>query len=185
MGLTIKSTIETNIGDVNSPYVVISNYSVSKTSAEISYRVNYFTNKEYWKQSLPTKISELSIPKNLPPNVIFSPGTILYEYKKEWVEVSLPQFFRVKLSEKKSIEIPITEKQEIVKKVPYISFDENGDEITKHREIKVIEEVEIGKEKIEEEIINYDLFDNPIAFAYTHLKKELETLLVGVKIENN
>lgn len=185
MGLTIKSELETNMGNTYSPYVVISSYSVSKTSAEISYRINYFSNKEYWKQSLPTKISELALPKNLPINATFSPGIILYKCKKEWVEATLPQFFRVKLAEKKVIEIPITKKQEVVKEVPYISFDENGDEITKYREKKVIEEVEIGKEKVEEEIINYDLFDNPIAFAYTHLKKELEKLLVGVKIEDN
>lgn len=185
MGLTIKTDIETNIGDVNFPYVVISDYKVSKTSAEIFYNINYFTSQDYWKMTLSSKVSELSIPKNLPIEARFSPGNILYEYDSEWIEVSLPQFFRVKLSETKIIETPITEKQEVIKKVKYISFDKNGDEITKYREEKVIEEVEIGKEKSEEEIINYDLFDNPINFAYSHLKKQLEELLVGIEIENN
>lgn len=184
MGLTIKSEIETNIGNIKSPYIVISDYSVSKTSAEISYRINYFASKEYWKKTLSTKVSELSIPKNLPSNAIFSPN-VLYEYKGELTEVILPQFFRINLAEKKVIETPITERKEIIKEVPYISFDENGDEITRYREKTVVEEVEVGKEKIEEEIINYDLFDNPIVFAYSHLKKELESLLIGVTIENN
>lgn len=185
MGLTIKGIIETDIGDVKDPYVVISNYNVSKLSAEMSYRITYFSNKEHWESFLPSKISELSIPKELPSDARFSPGSILYECKEELVEVSLPEFFRIKFAEKKVIEVPIIEEQEVIKKIPYVSFNKKGEEITKYREEVVIEEVEVGKEKIEEEIIDYDLFNNPLSFAYSHLKKELETLLVGVKIKNN
>lgn len=185
MGLIIRSSLETDIGNVDSPYVVITSYKVLKTQAEIGYSVGYFSNKKYWEDSLPYSIEDIGNPKELPFESRFSPGGVIYPKDKEWVEVNLPTHFNVKLSKIKNVEVPILEDKEIIKKTPYVTFDKEGNEITAYEEEKIIDQVEVGKETVEKELIDYKSFDNPINFAYKHLKSELEKLLINIKIEDN
>lgn len=189
MGLIIRSQLETDIGHIDSPYVVISDYKISKTSAEIGYRISYFTSKEYWKQSLPYEVSDLEIHRSLPLEARFSPSNVLYPHNDDgalrWVEVNFPQYFNIKLSEVTEVEVPIIEEKEVKKQIPYVTFDSEGNELIKYDEEIIIEKVEVGKEKVKKELIMHKYFDNPMEFAYNHLKQELSSLLPEIIIEDN
>lgn len=185
MGIIIQNNIETNVGEIENAYVVVSSYKVLKTSQEIQYSIRYFSSKEYWEQSLPKTIEEASTQPDIPSNAIFSPNSILFENNEEFLDISLPSHFRLKPTKIKTISTPIFETQEQETIVPYVSFNREGKEITLERKVIKPVEVKIGENKTEQKVINYDAFKEPTKFIYNHLKTELKSLLPGVRLKDN
>ena len=67
--------------------------------------------------------------------------------------------------------------------MPYVSFDKDGNEITKYRVINKVEKVEVGEE---EKIVNkfdYSVFNDPTSFIYDTLIEEYSKFLPKDKIE--
>ena len=62
-------------------------------------------------------------------------------------ELELEQFYKTSVASEQIIDVPIFEEQDVKINVPFISFDENGDEVTKHREVVKRQKVQIGHKK--------------------------------------
>ena len=95
----------------------------------------------------------------------------------------LPNFLTTPLVSIKEVEKPIYEVQELEKEAPYVSFDENGEELIKYRKVIKEEKVRVGVEKIEEEVIDSTLTNDIFGFCYNHTKKVLTKWLPEDKIE--
>ena len=83
----------------------------------------------------------------------------------------------------KEIEIDIIEKQTTNKEVPYVSFDENGDEVTLYRTVEVTEDVKTGTETEIKNVVDYTAVDRLREFSYDYLAEELAKVFPKSKIE--
>ena len=79
----------------------------------------------------------------------------------------------IDLHEEVSAMEPIYEVREVTEEVPYISFDENGDEVTKYREILTEQKIQINEEKVTKKVKNIDLIKEDI-FKTIYNKIEIE-----------
>lgn len=185
MGILIQSIIETTAGEIENSYVVVSSYKVLKSTYEIQYSVRYFSEKKHWKQTLAETVEDIGKQPSLPNNAIFPTNSVLFEKKGEFIDVALPTFFSIIPTKTKNIKIPIFEQQEKEVLQPYVSFNKKGEEVILER--KVISSVSVKvDEKIEKkELIDYKAFEDPTKFIYSHLKKELKSILPGVKLKDD
>ena len=71
-----------------------------------------------------------------------------------------------------------------VVEVPYVSFDENGDEVTKYRKIEEEKRVEVGKKEEERHIIDNEKLFNIQETCYEDMKKQLSEIFPLDSIEN-
>ena len=83
------------------------------------------------------------------------------------------------------VEIPIIEKKKVAVEVPYISFDENGDEVTLYRTVEEEKEVEVGVKKEMKKVIDYSIIDDLTIYSYNILKEELSKFFPKSKILNS
>ena len=82
------------------------------------------------------------------------------------------------------VEIPIMEKKKVAVEVPYISFDENGDEVTLYRTVEEEKQVKVGVKKEVKKVIDYSIIDKLTIYSYGILKDELSKLFPKSKILN-
>ena len=68
--------------------------------------------------------------------------------------------------------------------VPYVSFDENGEEITKYRKIEEDKRVEVGTKEEERHIINNEMLFNIQETCYNDLRIKLTEFFPEDSIEN-
>ena len=102
----------------------------------------------------------------------------------EGKEIRLPSTLKFDLGEKVVIKEPIY-KQELVKeKVPYVSFDSQGDEITKYREVEVEKNIKIGEEEKEVLIPSFNAIEKDLfQYCYGKIKEELLKTFPYLKIK--
>mgnify|MGYP007020043379 CR=1 FL=1 len=63
------------------------------------------------------------------------------DYKKEGEEFNIDNLYKVPMYEEVEVEEPSFETKEVSKEVPYVSFDENGEEITLYHTVTKKEKV--------------------------------------------
>ena len=88
-------------------------------------------------------------------------------------EVTLDNYFKVSTVNEVTVEEPVYKKQVVVKEVPYVSFDENGDEVEKIKIVEREEDVQVDTISKKRKLIDYSLMEKPFELAYKHLKDEL------------
>jgi hypothetical protein len=97
--------------------------------------------------------------------------------ESEGKEMQLEQFNRVLVADKQEIDVPVFEEQNVKIEVPYISFDENGEEVTKYREVIRKKKVQVGSNKETRSVIDVKAFNNIYGYCYKKLKEYLSTFL--------
>ena len=98
-------------------------------------------------------------------------------------EIEFKHYLKVNVAEEREIEIPIFEMQEVTEEVPYISFDENGDEVIKHRKVIKEKKVETGTYKEIKSVIDTKAFDDIYGYCYKRLYEHLIDIVPKDKIE--
>lgn len=158
MGLVIKGDFETERGQAEKIYVRLEQFTFRKLINRIDAS---FT---YWLSSNDTDDSHKSIINSF----------VLYDNNSEGDEINLPNSIQISTLEKKKELKPIYKIQKVEEKVPYVSFDENGDEITKYRIINVEKKVKVDEEEVEVDVQNIDMVQEDIfGTIYDALKIEL------------
>ena len=84
--------------------------------------------------------------------------------------------------EKKEVEEDVFETIKVKKEVPYVSFDENGDEITLYRTVEADEKKKVRTEKTVKEVIDYSMINNLEEVCYNHVVKILSEVIPKDKI---
>ena len=158
MGFKIKLDVDTFEGPAQSLYCRIDQMVISKPANRITVSLGYFLSKDKSSRS-----------DQLPFGVLHYNDT-----QDNPEELDLPSSFRIDLGETVVIKEPIYEKQKVKEKVPYVSFDENGDEITKYREVEVEKNIKVGEEDNEVSIPVYDAIQKDIfGYCYKRIKEQL------------
>ena len=169
MGLRVKLDIDTFEGPAQSIYCRIDQMVIQRSANRIIVSLAYFLDKD----------------KTLPDDQL--PYTILHynDTQDNPEEVRLPNNIKIDLSQSTIMKEPIYKKQKVKEKVPYVSFDENGDELTKYREVEVEKNVKVGEEENEVSIPVYDAIQKDIfGYCYRKIEEHLnDTFKEHIKIE--
>jgi len=169
MGIVINADLETNAGPTNELYVRIENWKVNLSVAQIRFTTTAWLNKTYGEKFLRRYYDD---PLR---NSIGIVGTkvIYYPEDGEHKELDLVNLYEMPMYTEQVIEEPVYEIQEVSKELPYVSFDENGDEITLYRTVKQQEEVQVGKNEVTKKVIDYTLVNRLEEVSYEYLKEQL------------
>lgn len=180
MGLRLNIDLDTNLGFTNNAYIRIETCRINKVQAQLEYTTTCWINKtsadKFYRKYLDEPM----------PNAagILTKEVVFYKdlNDTDGTEVSIENYYKAPVVELVKEKMPIYENKEIEKVIPYVSFDENGDEVITEKTVKAVEKVIVKEEIKEREKINYSLFDKPLEYAYTHLTEQLSKIFPNSKI---
>ena len=180
MGIRLQVDLETNRGPTNELYIRIDHIKINRTVAKVVFSTTLWLNKELADNTLKRLADD-----PIKPSVgLVNPKVIYYPNKQsEGLDAEFDDLYEIPLVVDKDIEKDIFETIKVNKEVPYVSFDENGDEITLYRTVEQEEKKKIGTEIIKEKIVDYTVLNNIEEFCYNHVVKVLSEVLPNDKIE--
>ena len=179
MGFILDVDLETSEGPSHEVYVRVESLTFNKVTMQVQFQLTYWESKKYAE-----KFSRFAV-DDPPTNAVglIQERVIYFEDdKSDGVEILFPHHLKTFITKVETTEIPIYETKQIEIEVPYVSFDENGEEITKYRKIFTEEEEQVGIETKEKELYDYTALENIFTFAYNHAKKVLGELIPIDKI---
>ena len=171
MGLTIKVDLDTSAGSTDQAYIRIETCRINKVQAQLEYTTTCWVNKKraskFYRKYLYDPLTNAG--GMIKREVVYYSDSEDLDGK----EITLDNYFKVSTVNEVTVEEPIYEKQVVVKKVPYVSFDENGDEVEKIKIVEREEDVQVDTISKKRKLIDYSLMEKPFELAYKHLKDEL------------
>jgi len=180
MGIRLQVDLETNRGPTNELYIRIDHIKINRTVAKVVFSTTIWLNKELADQSL----KEFADDPIKPSVGLVNPKVIYYpDSKSDGLDATFTELYEVPLVIEKDIEKDIIETEKVKKEVPYISFDENGDEITLYRTVEVEEDKVVRVETITKKIVDYTILNRLEEFCYDHVVKALSEVIPENKIE--
>ena len=181
MGLRINVDLETSGGPTQDLYVRLDTLNLNKVASKIKYVVSYWIDKDH---ALRFNRTYLEQPRP-GANGILAREVVYYENEEsDGTELTLPLAFEAYPVSKQVISLPVFEMKPTVVEVPYISFDENGDEVTKYRKIEEEKRVEVGTKEEERHIIDNTKLFNIQETCYEDLRIKLTEFFPEDSIEN-
>jgi len=179
MGFIIDVDLETNQGPSHEVYVRIESIVINRVTAKVRLQLTYWIDEDH----------------AIAANKVFADDEqrayhglvqerVLYfeDEESEGVEILLPHMVEEDLAREKTVETPVFEEKEVTKEVPYVSFDENGDEITLYRTVTSTERVKVGVTTETRNVIDPSLACDIYSFGYSKIKKMLEERFPADKI---
>ena len=181
MGLCLKVDLETNRGQTNEAYIRLETVRINRVNTRVEYTTSCWINKEaaqaFEKKYIGDPLG--SSAGIMTQEVVYYTGPD----DVDGTEVTIPNYFTSDIYREVEEVTPIYEEKEVIKTVPYVSFDENGDEVVKEKEVTKVEKVQVD-EKVEiKKLFDLTLVDSIFEFTYKQLKKELSKIFPEDKIE--
>ena len=170
MGFVLDVDLETSEGPSHEVYVRIESLSFNKVTSKVQFQLTYWQDRD---QAIRFNRTLLSEPKKNAIGLIQERVLYFSDDLSDGKEILLPHHLVTYLTSKREIEVPVYEVQTVEKEVPFVSFDENGDEVIKHRTITKEEKVQVGTEKQYEDVIDGTLAGDLYGFCYKHIKATL------------
>ena len=87
------------------------------------------------------------------------------------------------VSSVQEVETPQYEEQMVEVEVPYVSFNNEGEELMKYRKVVKPKKVQIGSVKESRQVIDLKAFDNVYGYVYSNLKQYLTNFFSEELIE--
>lgn len=179
MGLQLKVDLETNLGPTQEAYIRIDSFRVNRSLAEVKYTTTCWLNKHHADSFLRLYFDE----DNKNANGLVSANVLYFDKEdSDGREIHIENFYQTTLTVEKEITVPVYEDKTFTKEEPYISFDEDGNEITIMKTIEEVKPVQIGKRVEKKQVIDYSIISRIEDFCYDHLTKELSKLFTVDKI---
>ena len=180
MGFIINADLETSQGPTQELYVRVEGFSFNKVTADLGFQVTYWIDREH-----AIRHNRVYLEEEVKPMAGLVRNNVVYfeDPTSEGKELFFSQYLKTKIAEKREVETPVYGMQEVKESVPYVSFDENGDELIKYREITKEKKVQTGTEKMERSVIDLKAFDNIYEYCYKKLYEHLSTIIPKHTIE--
>lgn len=180
MGLRLNVDLETNQGPSSEVYIRIDNWKINKTTNDIVFTTTSWLDKSFADAFLRTYYDE-----PLKNSIgLLSPKVVYYkDDKSDGEEIVIDNLHKLPMVVEKEIEIPQYSIKKVNKEVPYVSFDENGDEITLYRTVTSDEEIQSGVIKEVKQVVDYGVISRLGEFCYDALKEHLGQYFPIDKIE--
>lgn len=179
MGFILDVDLETSEGPSHEVYVRIESFTFNKVTSMIQFQITYWQDRDHAIRFNRTYMSEQ---KKSAIGLIQERVIYFSDENSEGEEYMLPHHMKVPVVRSEKVEVPIIEEVEVEKEVPYVSFDENGDEITKYRKVIKLEQKQTGSEEKAQEVIDITLLKDTFGFCYDKIKEELSNFFPAEKI---
>lgn len=165
MGLLIKGDFESEIGQLDQLYICIDGFTYRKADNTLFAPVALFLD-ETKQRSIIRKLID-------------------YTKDKNGIEIELPSIVKIPVVKEVETVEDIFETQLVEEEIPYISFDEEGEEVTKYRTVSKQVQVKVGEKVItvvepDISILQQDVFTT----IYKYIEKEVKELLPFASITN-
>lgn len=179
MGFILDVDLETSEGPSHEVYVRVESFSFNKVTSMIQFQITYWQD-----QSHAIKFNRITLdePARNANGLIQERVLYFKDDKSDGEEVLFPHHLKVPLVTVTEVEVPKYEMVQVEKQVPYVSFDENGDEITKYRVILKEERVNVGTTVEVKERIDHSILGNLMSFMYGKIKEKLSEVIPADKI---
>lgn len=172
MGFIINADFETNLGPTQELYVRVEGFTFNKVTAQLSFQITYWVDREHVIKFNKVFLEE---PNKNAEGLVQNKVIYFENSNSDGKEIKFEQFYKTSVASEQEIDVPIFEEQDVKINVPYISFDENGDEVTKHREVVKRQKVQIGEKKEIRSVIDTKAFTNIYGYCYKKLGEYLST----------
>lgn len=169
MGLLIKGDFDTSFGKLQQIYTRIESFHFNKMTGMCTFSYTYWPDKQSSDFHTPVQEGDKS---SKAINMVDT-EIIVYKDSTDSSDISLPHSLKVFAGTEKTIEEPVYRTEEYTEEVPYVSFDENGDEVTKYRTVTKEKKVETGTQSTIKVIFDPFILDDIYGFGYENLKKVL------------
>jgi len=170
MGLQLNVDLETSLGPSQEVYARIEGISYNKHTAAVMFQITYWVDRNHAIKATRTFLDEG--PRNM-VGLIYDKVMYYPAESTEEVEILLPQYLDIFAVNEEEVDIPIYETKLAKREVPYVSFDENGEEVTLYRTITEEKQVQVGVKKEVKKVIDYGVSNRLAEFAYNALRVEL------------
>jgi len=162
MGLLLNIDIDTHRGPSTKPYMRIDQITVQREANRMIVSTALYASKE-----------DVALKQNVPGDAIFYTNRA-----SNGEQVNIPLSFKFNLAQKVNKIVPVYEKQMVIEKVPYVSFDpETGDEITAYEEVKSEKMIKVDEKEELVDVDNFAMIQKDIfGLAYNKIREELEEL---------
>lgn len=179
MGFILDVDLETSEGPSHEVYVRVESFTFNKVTSMVQFQITYWQD-----QKSAIRFNRITLDEEPRSAVGLIQERVLYfeDENSDGTELLLPHHMKVPLTVQEEVEVPKYETQLVEREVPYVSFDENGDEITKYRTVTKEEEVKVGVEKQFTEVISTTLLGNVMGFIYNKIKDRLSEFIPADKI---
>ena len=181
MGLRLNVDLDTNRGATKEAYIILETVRFNRVNTRVEYTTSFWLNKES---------AEAFQKKEIGGNLGSSEGMLQREviyYKDdedyEGTEITLPNFMMADIYKEKVIKEPLYEEKEVETEVPFVSFDDEGNEVIKKRKVTKLQKVKVGENKIVKKLFDTSVVSNIFEYTYVQLKKELSKYFPEEKLE--
>lgn len=180
MGIEVLVDLETNRGPTSNLFIRIDSWKVNMTINQVRYTTTFWLDRSYGQKFLRKYFDD-----SLNPAVGLVNSKLIYYKDKssDGEEVFLDNLYEAPMYVEEIVTEPIYETKEIVKEVPYVSFDENGDEVTLYRTVTSEEEVYVGGKDTKKKVVDYSIINRLGEFSYNHLAEKLSEVFPKKKIK--
>ena len=150
------------------------------TINEIKFTTTSWIDKSYGDRFLRRYYTD-----NLKPAIGLVGGKVIYydTSSSDGEELVIDNLYIAPMVVEEDITEDIFEEKIVTKEVPYVSFDENGDEVTLYRTVNVPEKVKVGTKTEIQKVVDYTIVDRLREFSYDYLAEELAKVFPKDKIE--
>ena len=179
MGFILDVDLETSEGPSHEVYARVESFSFNKVTSFVKFQVTYWQDRDHAIRFNRTSINE---PKRSAVGLIQERVLYFKDDNSDGVEIMFPHHFKVPLTVAKKVKTPEYGVVSTEKEVPYVSFDENGEEITKYRTVVREERKKIGTKNEILEVIDTSLLKDLMSFCYSKIKENLVQNLPENKI---
>lgn len=178
MGFILDVDLETSEGPSHEVYGRIESLTFNKVTSTVQFQITYWVDQ---KSAIKFNRTFLDEEQRNAEGLVQERVLYFKDEESEGEEVLFKHHMKVPLVTEKEIEVPKYEMQAVEREVPYVSFDENGDEVTKLRTVIAEEKVRVGTEIKKSEVIDTSLLRDIFGFCY---KKIYEDLAQHIPVEN-
>ena len=181
MGLRLNVDLDTNRGQTGEAYIKVETIRFNRVQTRVEFTTSCWVNKE-----AADAFDKKYVDDPLGSSVgLLTKEVVYYEDENDvkGTEVTIENYYTAEIYREIEVETPIYEEKEVTKLIPYVSFDENGDEVIKEKEVSKIEKVQVDSKKEIKKLVDFSLVDNIFDFAYQSLINELTSFFPKDKLQ--
>lgn len=181
MGLRLNVDLDTNRGQTNEAYIRIETIRFNRVMCRIEFTTSCWLNKE-----LADGFDRKHIGDPLGSSQgILTKEVVYYESKDdvEGKEVEIQNYYTCEIYREEIIEKPIYEDQIVTKTIPYVTFDDDGEEVIVEKQVKKMERVQVGIDTQVRKVVDFSIVENMFDFANQALFNELSKIFPKDKLQ--
>jgi len=180
MGIEVLVDLETNRGPTKKLFIRIDSWKVNNTVNEIKFTTTSWLDKSYGDKFLRKYYTD---DLNNAVGLVNSKLIHYPDNESDGIDIDLPNLFNIPMYVEEAVKEPIYETKEVTKEVPYVSFDENGDEVTLYRSVTVPKQVKVGENEVVKKVVDYSIVNRLATFSYEKLAERLAEFFPKDKIK--